>query len=119
MQKIMLYVGLFSFDQFENKYIRKLDDYLKNYILDYFDIANIFDIDNLNLNKYKLVIINAIILNSEIVSIDKDNLQKKMENLSKIDNIVMYLHDLHDYSFYPHRDIFVGGLKIINGIQTN
>lgn len=97
----------------------KLETYLKNYMNPHFDMVDIIDYENIDIKNYDIVLINAIILVSQITKIDRQCLYKKLEVLSKTKHIVMLLHDLHDYSFDLDKNIYGKCIKKIKGKCVN
>jgi hypothetical protein len=96
----------------------KLEAYMKKYIYKYFDIVSIFDIDNVNLSSYKLVLVNATCFKYNITGISKEELFKKMDKIKNIENVVIFLHDIHDYSFNFDPEIIPEiYLQNVNGIN--
>lgn len=94
----------------------KLEAYMYGYMLKYFDIVSIYDIDNINLKMYNLVLINATCFKYNITEIDKHILFDKLNKIKNITNIVVFLHDLHDYSFNIEPDI-VPEVQSIDGVE--
>ncbi len=94
----MLYINCLSKKTLKF-YDIKLEAYMKKYISRYFDIISIFDIENIDLSGYELVLINATCFKYNITQIDKVTLFNKLEKIKHIGNIVVFLHDIHDYSF--------------------
>ncbi|XWV24948.1 hypothetical protein QJ856_gp0833 [Tupanvirus deep ocean] len=96
--KKMLYVNCLNIMTIDWPAI-KLETFMEKHIKKNFDIVSIFDIGKMDLSVYELVIINATCLTSVITKMSDNLLFNKLCLLKNIKNIVILLHDLHDYSF--------------------
>ncbi|XWV26195.1 hypothetical protein QJ857_gp0882 [Tupanvirus soda lake] len=77
----------------------KLEVFMEKFMKKYFNVISIYDINETNIIGYDLVIISATCFSSTITKMSHHFLFSKYAILKKIKNIVVLLHDLHDYSF--------------------
>lgn len=115
MSQKRLYVSSFANI---NINIIKFELYTRDCITKYFDVVDFLNVDQVDITKYQLVLINAIVF-FDIIKPDDDIFQGKMEYLSKTKNVVVLLHDLHDYSLYLNKESYDVTIDNIYKNKTN
>ena len=97
MNHKMLYVTYFT--KTNPIHIFKLEYYIKTHLSNYFDIIDIFSEEKeIDIEKYAIVLINSIIFFKGINPMPNHCLMKKIKHISRAKNVVLFFHDLHDYS---------------------
>ena len=95
--KKMLYINCLNSRTIDLKAI-KLDFFMKEHLIKYFDMVCIYDIETIDLLKYDLVLINALTFSYNSSRIKEKEAFAKLNLLGTIKNVGFLMHDLHDYS---------------------
>lgn len=88
----------------KNRYGTKLNEYIRKYIIETMDISCITKLDCVDLNKYILLIIDSLCLLPTLNFYDLKTIYDNLEKIKIFDNVVLYMHDLHDYSLHYNGD---------------
>lgn len=93
-----LYVNYTNTNLQNKKHASKLEVTIVSYFKKDFDIVSILDIDKIDLAKYDVVIVNSLCLSPTHTHLHPNIINQKSVHLKKIKNVIVLLHDLHDYS---------------------
>ena len=104
MTKRFLYVTYMN-DKINGHYVIKMDLELSSHLTKYFDIKNIFDVNESDLTKYDLVLFNQVYLIPVLTYIKKEKMLDAFKILKNC-NLAILMHDLHDASLHLD-DVFL------------